>query len=125
MATQLRSDPAAPGRVKLQFPASLQVTYQGERPDNVYVARMAIARRNAALDAASRQWNTAKPGTGVGRLPYQEVQEVSQLRLLGPEAVILPNGYLSNPLSLMVDGYWAFEKVGEALPLDYVPTPVN
>ncbi|AIZ63307.1 hypothetical protein PK28_05640 [Hymenobacter sp. DG25B] len=125
MASQLRSEDAASGRVKLQFPASLRVTYQGEKPDNVYVMRMANARRNAVQEASSKQWSTAKSGTAVGSLPYQEVQEVSQLWLLGPEAVILSNGYLSNPLSLMVDGYWAFEKVGEALPLDYVPTSVN
>jgi hypothetical protein len=49
------------------------------------------------------------------------VAEESQLRWLGPEALILPNGYLTNPLSIKVDGYWSFEKIGEALPLDYVP----
>ena len=126
MATQLRSEPAASGGATLQFPASLRVTYQGERPDNVYLARLALARRNAVVEATSKQWNTATLGTATGRsLPYEQVQEVSELRLLGPEAVILPNGYLRNPLSLMVDGYWAFEKVGEALPLDYLPALVK
>jgi hypothetical protein len=125
MATQLRSEDAASGRVRLQFPEAVQVTFQGEQPDDIYLARIALARRDELVNASTRQWSASNVGARAGKLSYEPVQEVSQLRLLGPEAVILPNGYLTNPLSLMVDGYWAFEKVGEALPLDYLPASVR
>ncbi|OEK05069.1 carboxypeptidase-like regulatory domain-containing protein [Roseivirga misakiensis] len=31
------------------------------------------------------------------------------------------NGFVRNPISLQYYGYWAFEKVGDLMPLDYVP----
>ncbi|MGI4831992.1 MAG: hypothetical protein ACRYFK_00860 [Janthinobacterium lividum] len=73
-------------------------------------SRTLASRGNAPLGQA-----VAKP----------TVLEVSELRLLGPEALILPTGNLRDPLSVQVDGYWGFEKVGEALPLDYTPGPTS
>ncbi|WP_157887105.1 hypothetical protein [Hymenobacter sp. PAMC 26628] len=45
--------------------------------------------------------------------------------MLGPPALILPNGCLANPLSVRLYGFWGFEKVGETLPRDYVPGAVK
>ncbi|WP_158022790.1 carboxypeptidase-like regulatory domain-containing protein [Hymenobacter coccineus] len=120
-ATQLRQ-PATVGapRVQLQFPGAVQVTYQGEQPDALYAADVAVARRNSQVGAAAAH-RTGAGGVALGRASYDPILEVSELRLLGPPALILPNGYLTNPLSVKVDGYWSFEKVGENLPLDYVP----
>lgn len=119
--TQLCRVGASPDKVKLSFANSLQVTYQREQPDAVYAAYIADVRANTMRDAAAARWMSGQSKTALGKAIYEPVQEESQLRLLGTEALILPNGYLSNPLSIKVDGYWGFEKIGESLPLDYVP----
>ncbi|GAA4037862.1 carboxypeptidase-like regulatory domain-containing protein [Hymenobacter glaciei] len=113
---------AAAGQVKLETPFDLRVTYQNELPDGQYAARILQARISESRAAAKSQWPASRAEVGLGRPPYEPVLEVSELHLLGPAAVIQPNGYLANPMSVKVDGYWAFERVGEALPLDYVPS---
>lgn len=109
--------------VALRFPWALQVTYQGEQPDAVYVANETLARRNEQVNAEQRRWaGGVKIGTVLAKpAVVAPIQEVSELRFLGPDAIIQPNGYLTNPLSIRLDGYWAFEKIGESLPLDYSP----
>lgn len=117
---------AGAGQVALQSPFDLRVTYAGEQPDNQYTAHVLEARRGELLRAAKNQYPASQVKVGLGRIQpnqYEPVLETSELHLLGPAAIIQPNGYLTNPLSVKVDGYWAFEKVGEALPLDYAPTP--
>lgn len=115
-------------QVALQCPYDLRVTYQGEQPDDRYIAQEAEARRSQLLTAAKSQYPASRSEVSLHQsrsYAYEPVLEVSELHLLGPAAIIQPNGYLTNPLSVKVDGYWAFEKVGEALPLDYVPSPVR
>ena len=109
------------GQTRLLFANSLQVTYQREQPDAIYAAYITETRSNRLRDAVSAQWLSGQSKTALGKVVYEPIVEESQLRMLGPEALILPNGYLANPLSIKVDGYWSFEKIGEALPLDYVP----
>lgn len=114
---------AAAGQVVLQSPFDLRVTYEGEQPDDHYTAHVLEARRSELLQAAKSKYPASRTEVGPGRSQlYEPVLEVSELHLLGPAAIIQPNGYLTNPLSVKVDGYWAFEKVGEALPFDYVPS---
>jgi len=122
-AAQISQTRTEAGQVRLQSPFDLRVTYQGEQPDNQYVAHVLEARRNELLNVAKNQWQANKAEITLGRNQlYEPVLEVSELHLLGPAALVQPNGYLTNPLSVKVDGYWAFEKVGEALPFDYVPS---
>jgi hypothetical protein len=120
-ATQICRAETNSGKSKLVFANSLQVTYQREQPDALYAVYIAETRSNRLREAVSAQWLSGQSKTGLGKAVYEPILEESQLRLLGPEALILPNGYLANPLSMKVDGYWSFEKIGEALPLDYVP----
>jgi hypothetical protein len=120
-AAQICRPSTSPTTCALYFTNSLQVTYQREQPDAVYAAYVAETRSNTLRDAAAAKWLGGQTKTALGKAVYEPVAEESQLRWLGPEALILPNGYLTNPLSLKVDGYWSFEKIGEALPLDYVP----
>ncbi|HEY1023699.1 MAG TPA: carboxypeptidase-like regulatory domain-containing protein [Sphingobacteriaceae bacterium] len=47
--------------------------------------------------------------------------QVSIITLDGRYAAIDPKGSLTDPLSLFFEGYWAFEKVADLLPTDYVP----
>ncbi len=88
----------AGGRVWLRFRDLLAVTYDGERPDASF----------------------RLPGAVSGR-PLPRYQE-SVLHLLQPPAAeVEPNGVTSQPLALLTEGYWGFEKIGELLPLDYLP----
>ena len=121
-AAQISQAGTEAGQVRLQSPFDLRVTYKNEQPDAQYAALVLEARRSELLDAAKSQWQANKTEVTPGRNQlYEPVLEVSELRLLGPAAIIQPNGYLTNPLSIKVDGYWAFERIGEALPFDYVP----
>jgi hypothetical protein len=120
-ATHICHTEGSAGKSKLAFANSLQVTYQREQPDAMYATYITETRSSRLRDAASAQWLSGQSKTALGKVVYEPILEESQLRMLGPEAVILPNGYLANPLSIKIDGYWSFEKIGEALPLDYVP----
>lgn len=91
----LRRVAAGGAHIFLRFRDNLQVTYLREAPD--------------------AQYQPAPPGT---RLP---LGQVSRLSLLEPEAEIQPNGQLTNPLAVFTDNYWGFEKMGEFLPVNYLP----
>ena len=47
--------------------------------------------------------------------------QVSRIRFTNEKVMLNPLGILENPLDIVLEGYWAFEKVGDALPLDYQP----
>ncbi|MGY3088760.1 hypothetical protein ACVWYF_001800 [Hymenobacter sp. UYAg731] len=86
--------------VFLRFRDDLQVSYLREAPDPLYQLRPALPA-NAPFPPADRQ--------------------VSQLVLLAREIEIQPNGQLTNPLAVFTDEYWGFEKMGEFLPVNYLP----
>ncbi|MGI4740480.1 MAG: carboxypeptidase-like regulatory domain-containing protein [Janthinobacterium lividum] len=89
----------------LRFTGELQVAYFGEAPDPKYDAPMSAI--------------------GPATASYPARRQVSRLSLLAPETEIQANGALVNPLDVVTGEYWGFEKIGEILPLDYVPpTPL-
>lgn len=97
----LRRAELTPERVYLLFPDYLQVSYLREAPDPLY--------------------QPARPfGAPSGPVARPEWQ-ISLLTLTQPEVEILPNGQLVEPLAVLTDEYWGFEKMGELLPLDYQP----
>ena len=59
---------------------------------------------------------------GYSRTPFPPLRQVSRLQLTDGEAEIQADGSLRNPLEVALGGYWGFEKIGEFLPYDYVPT---
>ncbi|NML65490.1 carboxypeptidase-like regulatory domain-containing protein [Hymenobacter sp. RP-2-7] len=125
-AAQICRVQANPPRTLLRFADALQVTYQNEQPDPVYTAYTSLAAGRAQVDVSASRVAGSRSSAPLGQAAARPAAlEVSELRLLGPEALILPTGNLRNPLSVQVDGYWAFEKVGEALPLDYAPGLTN
>jgi hypothetical protein len=77
------------------------------------------------------QWGVVQRGPGAKNetaragAPWASSLAISELRLLGPPALILPSAYLTNPLRVKVEGGWGFEKAGETLPRDYVPDAVK
>ncbi|MDB5234930.1 MAG: CarboxypepD reg-like protein [Hymenobacter sp.] len=87
-------------RVFLRFVDNLQVSYLRESPDPFYQVRTTLPT-NAPFPPSDRQ--------------------VSQLVLMAPEIEIQPNGQLTNPLGVFTDEYWGFEKMGEFLPVNYLP----
>ena len=89
-------------RVFLRFTGELQVAHFGEAPDPRYGQPMSPL--------------------GYPRTPYPTKQQVSRLKLQNREAEIQPNGTLMSPLDVYNGEYWGFEKVGEFLPVNYVPS---
>jgi len=51
----------------------------------------------------------------------KNIPQTSILAMLDPPAIIERNGHLINPLSIIFEGRWGNEKIGELLPLDYLP----
>ncbi len=96
----LRHVVAGGQRVLLRFRDRLQVTYLLAGPDPNYRPQPSPFARGATLPTD---------------------QQVSELILMQPEIEILPNGQLANPLAVFTDGYWGFEKMGEFLPVNYLP----
>lgn len=47
--------------------------------------------------------------------------QVSKLTLYDSEVLLSPRGTFHNPLDVLMEGYWAFEKVGDLLPVNYMP----
>ncbi|RYY15180.1 MAG: carboxypeptidase-like regulatory domain-containing protein [Cytophagaceae bacterium] len=94
---------AADGQhVFLRFRDRLQVTYLLAGPDANYHPQPSAYARGPAP-------------------PLPQDSQVSQLVLMQPEVEIEPNGQLANPLAIFTDGYWGFEKMGEFLPVNYLP----
>ncbi|RDC54206.1 carboxypeptidase-like regulatory domain-containing protein [Pedobacter chinensis] len=51
--------------------------------------------------------------------------EISVANLTGPGVRFYENGGIHDSRSLLYEGYWAYEKVADMVPMDYVPLPKN
>ncbi|GAB3193862.1 hypothetical protein ABID22_000421 [Pontibacter aydingkolensis] len=81
--------------VKMQFDHFMQVVFTGEKEEMAYVQQL-------------KPFNPPKPG-------YQ----TSVLSLKANYALLNKNGSIYEPLGVLFEGYWGFEKLGDMLPLDY------
>ncbi len=54
-------------------------------------------------------------------LGKKDAPQVSILTLLEPKTLIESTGHLLSPLSILFEGHWGYEKMGEFLPIDYEP----
>jgi hypothetical protein len=54
-------------------------------------------------------------------LGKKNAPQVSILTLLEPRTLIEANGHLVSPLTVLFEGRWGYEKMGEFLPIDYEP----
>jgi hypothetical protein len=52
---------------------------------------------------------------------YSKTPQISQVKLLRDSAVIQANGQIYPPDAIETSGYWSWELMSEALPLDYEP----
>lgn len=109
---------AADGTFQLRFHDQVRVTYQAEKPDSRYqpgspLGGLPLPESGSGV-AVSLQSTHRKP---------EPSSQASTLYLLQPEVGLLPNGQVAEPLAVFTEGYWAFEKLGEFLPVDYAPDP--
>lgn len=51
----------------------------------------------------------------------KDIPQNSIITLLEPHIPIDPSGYLADPLAVLFEGRWGYEKMGEFLPIDYQP----
>ena len=79
----------------LEFDDNLSVVYTEEKEEKGYVLKS-------------------------GR-PRKALPQTSNLLPLTEKSLILPIGILENPLSIVFEGYWSYEKFAHTLPLDYEP----
>ncbi|MBC5992753.1 carboxypeptidase-like regulatory domain-containing protein [Pontibacter cellulosilyticus] len=81
--------------VKMQFDNYMQVVYTGEKEEMAYVQQL-------------KPFNPPKPS-------YQ----TSVISLRSDYVLLDKNGSIYEPLGVLFEGYWGFEKLGDMLPLDY------
>jgi len=81
----------------LAFENYLSIVYNGEKEERNYL--------NSGYSEGNRS-----PGP-----------QTSAMTLLTDQAILDKTGALLDPLAVFVEGYWAFEKLAETLPLDYSP----
>lgn len=85
------------GEVSLSFDGYFQIVYTGEKEEVGYVA---------------------------STNPFKQRQPTFQTSVISMKEkpiVLDKSGSTSNPLALIVEDYWSWEKVGDMLPLDYIP----
>lgn len=85
----------------LQFDNNLRITYLKEKEENRYILRNNSNKLRKAFPQVSNI------------IPFAE------------KIIIYPQGILANPLNVMYEKYWSFEKFAHALPLDYEPNSGN
>ncbi|GAL65434.1 carboxypeptidase-like regulatory domain-containing protein [Jejuia pallidilutea] len=85
----------------LQIDNNLRITYLKEKEENRYI-----------LKNNSNKLREARP-------------QVSNIIPSAEKIIIYPQGILANPLNVMYEEYWSFEKFAHALPLDYEPNDRN
>lgn len=89
------------GNYYLNFENNLSIVYNKEKEEMAYVNRSFFNRKK-----------TPQPQTS-SILPVEKNNLVDE------------TGILVNPLSVIYEGYWSFEKFANTLPLDYVPNTEN
>lgn len=88
---------------KLKFTNVLYVIYTKEKESSTYLSRVRMS---------------------VSRPPDLEKKQISLITLQSPTVFFYKNGSINNPRSMLYSGYWAWEKVADSVPMDYIP-PVD
>lgn len=87
----------------MNFEDALYITYKNERETEAY--------RN------SGNWQSRHPN-----VPNYQISVVS---LVVPPALIYSNGGIFDPRSMLYQGYWAYEKMADIVPMDYLISTKN
>lgn len=82
----------------LQFKNNLRITYLHEKEEEGYILRNPFSE------------------------PRKAYPQASNIITLVDKTLLYPEGILANPLDVIYEEYWSFEKLAHSLPLDYNPT---
>ena len=85
----------------LQFENNLRITYLREKEEKGYILRSSFSK------------------------PRKAFPQVSNIIPLAEKFIIYPSGILANPLDILYEEYWSYEKFAHALPLDFEPNNEN
>ena len=85
----------------LQFENNLRIVYLEEKEEKGYILRNPFSKPRKAFPQASNI------------IPFAE------------KFIIYPSGILANPLDILYEEYWSYEKFAHSLPLDYQPNNEN
>ncbi|MEQ9103099.1 MAG: carboxypeptidase-like regulatory domain-containing protein [Rhodothermales bacterium] len=96
----------------LSFKKVLLVMYHGESEPSEYV------QYQERINVRGSRWRSTTGDPNAANRPYQ----ASWLTLSGGSIVVDRRGMVYGPLSMERFGYWAWERLGEVVPNDYVPT---
>ncbi|MDQ8006262.1 MAG: carboxypeptidase-like regulatory domain-containing protein [Pedobacter sp.] len=66
-----------------------------------------------------------KMGFQVSRSPDMGNYQVSLINLVAPPILFYKNGSIANPRSFLYKGYWAYEKMADAVPIEFKPIAVK
>lgn len=66
-----------------------------------------------------------KMGFQVSRSPDMGNYQVSLINLVAPPILFYKNGSIPNPRSFLYKGYWAYEKMADAVPIEFKPIAVK
>jgi len=93
---------------------------------NIYDPSANIIRSadNFILDFENH-WQINYSGESISKLlnagAYSKYRnQISRISLTSPDAIIDKYGLLEDPLSVLFEGFWAYEKIPYLLPLDYI-----
>lgn len=87
----------APGTYVLQFNDFIHITYLDEQEDQRYL-----------------NWRYGFKQSGVEPGPQS-----TSIHLQGGSVYVDDSGYISEPLKVLMDGYWSYTKVADLMPLNY------
>jgi hypothetical protein len=98
----------------VQFSDYLEVVYVGEAEETAYLEYPGKLR-----SGSDKQFTILAPR------PLRDEprgEQTSWLAMQTRSVVVNSTGLLYNPLAFVVYGYWSFERIADALPLEYVPS---
>ncbi|MBP0903855.1 carboxypeptidase-like regulatory domain-containing protein [Mariniflexile gromovii] len=85
----------------LQFDNNLRITYLRENEEKGYILRNPSSK------------------------PRKAFPQTSNIIPLTEKFIVYPQGILANPLDVLYEEYWSYEKFAHSLPLDYEPNSEN
>ena len=85
---------------KINFTNVLYVIYEKEKESSLYKSKITMS---------------------VSRPPDLANTQISLINLKIPPVYFYKNGGIFNPRSMLYQGYWAWEKIADSVPLDYKP----
>ena len=85
------------GVVSLDFENNLSIVYTKEKEEKGYILRNTFSKMREPL------------------------AQTSSIIALNIPTILDKNGFLVSPLDVYYEGYWAYEKFGNSLPMDYEP----